>query len=152
MPQHVICTGTELRHMRSCITLVYVGYYFVMLAAIITELNTPGNLWSPALLIIVTGLHFLYGLKKAWDDRNATATLTDRYMQGTCSSFLAIATDALLVGAFVAAVVWMDAAVRSHQTPADNLTIDELFVATLIMAAVGNFGCILLHIGSLDEH
>jgi hypothetical protein len=123
-----------------------------MLAAIITELNTPGNLWSPALLITVTGLHFLYGLKKAWDDRNVTATLTDRYMQGTCSSFLAIATDALLVGAFVAAVVWMDAAVRSHQTPADNLTIDELFVATLIMAAVGDFGCILLHIGSLDEH
>jgi uncharacterized membrane protein len=113
----------------------YIGYYFVMLAAVIIEVNTAGNRWSPALFLTILTMHFLFGL---WEARKKKSLLMERYIPFTKRSLLAIATDALLICALVVGSFWMDAALHAAST-------DDLFIVTLVTACVGNTGCVLLH-------
>ena len=132
----------------TCITVTYAMYYVVMLVAAIIETNLPGNRWSPALFLLILGLHFAYGAFELFtaDTTENGGTrkgwLSDRYCAAKWESVVAATTDLLLGAAVVVGIIWMHAATQSQNTL-------NLFAVTSLLAAFGNLGCVVLRVNNV---
>ena len=134
--------------MKTLIAAVYAGYYGVMLVAYKVEHDVPGNRWSPGLFLLILALHFVIGVYETFKREESDtiyAWLTKRYCTARWQSVVAIALDVLLSAALIVAILWMQAAVRSERTW-------DLFVATFLLAGLGNAGCVVLRFDDLTTN
>ena len=137
---HGVVEYVTLRYYKmSLIQWAYGFYYVIMIAAIgVNVKHDPNELVAASLFLSILVSHFSYGAYELLKKNGVQ--LKGRYSPTSLRTTIAIATDLLLFSALITASVWLHAAIIKKSATSQ----EPLFIATAVMSAVGNLGCMVL--------